>query len=416
MSPRIPVGTTFGMDASLDLEVDALVIGGGAAGLWLLDEFRRRQMRVLLIEAFKLGMGQTASAQGILHGGLKYSLAGLLSSSARMVREMPAVWQAALAGRSEPDLSSVKVRSSWCYLWRSQSLKSWTSMLAAVAALEVKPVALPDDQVPRMLAGSPRPIYRLDEPVIDSTSLLAELLRRNAGLVWQTAGPGGLQLRREQDVPVAYVRGPAGKRTATLRPRVIILAAGGGNAALREELGLGGAVMQRRPLRVALVRGDLPPLFGHCIEGAKTRVTVTSAVDREGRVVWQLGGQVSELGVGMSREAFLKFSQRELAAVLPGWQPRRLEWTEFAVDRAERSTTDGAMPGDVQVLRDGPVLTVWPTKLVMTPLLARRVIQSLDFQAEPAGDWQQRMLEQAWPAATVEPPPWERELAWIRDC
>ena len=42
------------------------------------------------------------------------------------------------------------------------------------------------------------------------------------------------------------------------------------------------------------VRGALPGLCGHAIEGAKTRVTITSDVDARGRTVWQLGGQVSE--------------------------------------------------------------------------------------------------------------------------
>src|SRR5690606_18370467 len=100
-------------------------------------------------------------------------------------------------------------------------------------------------------------------------------------------------------------------------------------------------IMQRRPLRVALVRGQLSQLNGHCVEGTKTRVTITSDVDRAGRTVWQLGGQVTEDGVAMTADDFLRHAQRELTAVLPGFRDKGFEWAEFCVDRAERSTTSG---------------------------------------------------------------------------
>ena len=405
------------MDAAHQLDADVVIFGGGCAGLWLLDELRWRGVRVLLLESGCLGAGQTASSQGILHGGLKYSLAGLLSSSARMVREMPAAWEDAIAGRAEPNLSTVRSRAGWCYLWRGQSLKSWTAMLAAVTALQVGPVTLDEKHVPPVLAGCPRPIYRLDERVIDPLSFLSVLAERNRGLIWQIEVSAGLSFdhgNTSSACPAVIVRNPRDGTVARLQPASIVLAAGEGNAALREQLGLPGQVMQRRPLRVALVRGELPRLNGHCVDGAKTRVTVTSDVDRAGRTVWQLGGQVSEDVVGLTPDEFLQLAQRELAAVLPGWRGGRLEWAEFSVNRAERSTTDGLMPGDVQILRDGPVLTVWPTKLVMAPLLSRRILDMLQVDRMNAcDDWQSSLQRHNWPAPSTSPPPWERELSWV---
>jgi hypothetical protein len=198
-----------------------------------------------------------------------------------------------------------------------------------------------------------------------------------------------------------------------LSPRSIVLAAGEGNAGLREQLGLPSDLMQRRPLRVALVRGELPALYGHCVDGAKTRVTITSDVDSAGRCVWQLGGQISEVGVGLPRDEFLKLATSELAAVLPGWRMPSLEWAEFSVDRAERSTSDGLMPGDVQILRDGNVLTVWPTKLVMAPLLSRRLLDLLEVSASAStSDWLGTLAKHDWPAPRVALAPWQRELTW----
>jgi hypothetical protein len=90
-----------------------------------------------------------------------------------------------------------------------------------------------------------------------------------------------------------------------------------------------------------------------------------------------------------------------------------LEWAEFSVNRAERTTTTGLMPGDVQIVRDGTMLTCWPTKLVMAPLLSRRICELLEIS--PSGDaaeWQAKMRSIAWPAPDVAQPPWERDLAW----
>ena len=58
---------------------DVVIFGGGVAGLWLLDELVRRGRDALLLESSRLGTGQSIAAQGIIHGGLKYSLAGAQS-------------------------------------------------------------------------------------------------------------------------------------------------------------------------------------------------------------------------------------------------------------------------------------------------------------------------------------------------
>ena len=59
------------------LRVDIAIIGGGIAGLWMLSRLRKRGYSALLIESEALGSGQTICSQGIIHGGVKYSLQGL---------------------------------------------------------------------------------------------------------------------------------------------------------------------------------------------------------------------------------------------------------------------------------------------------------------------------------------------------
>ena len=90
------------------MRLDALIFGGGAAGLWLLDRLSRDGYHVLLLEANSLGAGQTVASQGILHGDLKYAFSGLLSKSAKTIREMPSIWRDSLLGRATPNLSKTR--------------------------------------------------------------------------------------------------------------------------------------------------------------------------------------------------------------------------------------------------------------------------------------------------------------------
>ena len=100
--------------------VDLMIFGGGIAGLWTMHEASRRGYSCLLLEAFALGSGQTVASQGIIHGGLKYTLQGMMTGSARRIREMPSIWRKSLAGEQLPDLSQTEIRSNNCYLWRTE--------------------------------------------------------------------------------------------------------------------------------------------------------------------------------------------------------------------------------------------------------------------------------------------------------
>ena len=73
------------------MDLDVLIFGGGAAGLWLLAELTGKGHAAVLLESSRLGSGQTIAAQGILHGGLKYTLQGLLTPSAQHISAMPAI-------------------------------------------------------------------------------------------------------------------------------------------------------------------------------------------------------------------------------------------------------------------------------------------------------------------------------------
>ena len=161
------------------MQLDAVIFGGGAAGLWLLDELTRQGRCALLLETGALGSGQTIASQGIIHGGLKYTLQGLLTRSAQSIRDMPAVWQDCLTGRREPHLANTKVRSECCYLWRTDSVSSRLGMIGAKVGLRTASESLSIDECPDVLKNCPGSVSRLNEQVISPRSFLNDLAERH---------------------------------------------------------------------------------------------------------------------------------------------------------------------------------------------------------------------------------------------
>jgi len=404
--------------AAVPVPIDCVILGGGAAGLWTLDAVIRSGRSAILLEAGELGAGQTASSQGIIHGGFKYTLHRLLTAAASAVAPMPDRWRRSLAGEIEPDLSAVRVRAQMCHLWQTRSLRSAIGMLGARAGLRVTPDRLDDDSRPLPLRGCPGTVARIDEQVIDPLSLLHVLSSRHRGRILKIDLASGLELRGVGDGWVERVAliHPESGESLDLHPRAVVLAAGAGNERLRAMAGLPEHAAQRRPLHMMMVRGDLPALNGHCVDGAKTRVTITSAEDSGRRMVWQVGGAVAESGVDLDASALIDVAREELCAVLPGFAPiggGELEWAAYRIDRAERRTGGGLRPDDAQCLAEDAsnVITAWPTKLALVPRLADLIVGKLP---APALRFDTSVVD-GWPHPIVALPPWETaSSSWVR--
>ncbi len=399
------------------MQVDTVVLGGGIAGLWLLDELRRTGRSAVLIEREALGSAQTIGAQGIIHGGLKYTLTGLLTGSAEVIREMPAIWRDCLAGTREPDLSGVTMRAQFCYLWRTDSIASRLGMVGAKAGLRVAPRKIPRSDWPELLKGVPGDVLVMDEQVLSCASLMDKLAQRNAGrllharLATDAHDPAAALLAFEEgNVVLTH-----GEQRLVIEPTGIVLAAGAGNAALREALQLDPGTMQRRPLHMGMVRSaslakQLPWFNGHCVDGKKTRVTITSDHDELGHVVWTVGGQVSEEGVPRSEREQCAVVKRELIETIPGVDLEGAAFGTWRVDRAEPRTEGGLRPDDAYAVRDGTIITAWPTKLALAPRLAEKVIALLPPPSGAAGG-----ELRDWPAPPVARNYWHGYDAWITD-
>ncbi|HUE13150.1 MAG TPA: FAD-dependent oxidoreductase [Planctomycetaceae bacterium] len=393
------------------MQLDVLIFGGGAAGLWLLDTLFWRGARALLLETGRLGSGQTVAAQGIIHGGLKYSLQGVLTPSALQIREMPEHWRECHIGRRQPDLRGMRLRSPHCYLWRTDSFASRLAMMGARVGLNVVPQLLHEDDRPAVLARCPGPAARLDEPVIAPDSLLETLFSKHRSRILKVdAADVVWDFDSRRNVRAVRLSHPSWGRQLALTPRHVVLTAGKGNADLRRQLGLADGAMQCRALHMVLARGRLPELNGHCVDGAATRVTITSDRASAGQTVWQIGGQIAEAGVSLDERTLIQRAKAEVEATIPGIELRGVEWSTYRVDRAEGATSGRTRPETVQVVQEGNVLTAWPTKLALAPVLAERVAESLaPFESNSAIDG--AILED-WPRPEIARPPWETVRSW----
>ena len=389
-----------------NLAGSVMVLGGGIAGMWTLVRLCAEGYNAVLLESDALGAGQTRYAQGIIHGGTKYALTGKLTASSEALSNMPALWRTCLAGGGEVDLSGATLISDAHYLWSTTSLASKITGFFASRVMRARTRALPPEQRPALFRhpdfrGS---IYRLDEPVFDTISVLkamAEPLMPALIAVnddsWKLRG-SAIQFEA------------VGGQVYEIGFGKLILMAGSGNAGLLSAAGLSRPAMQLRPLKMVMVRGGLTEaVFAHCMgAGINPRVTITSHSDRDGDIVWYLGGQLAEDGVHRSDDEQIAKAQRELAELIPWLSLDAAQWATLDIDRAEVRHPDGHRPDTFYVEQQGNIITAWPTKLALAPLLAQAVVDLL------AGSAKTSHALPPWPAPRFAEFPWCEQAKWSR--
>lgn len=388
------------------MRIDVLIFGGGAAGLWCLDRFRRAGYHAILLESMALGRGQTIQAQGIIHGGGKYALRGMRDFAAvRATKEMPERWRRSLAGEVEPDLTGTRVLTDRCHLWLPRGsavawLQSWgfISVVAKTGVLSTPPEWVPDSAWPEALRGSALAVYSLAEPVITTGSLLQALAAHHRKYI-RLYDTSSVRFSEEQ-VQISEV---------FFQPRSVVLAAGEGNDELLRRAGIQGDLMQRRPLGMVLLRGALPPLFGHCIVGGKTRLTITAPTEG----IWQVGGEIAErLAHEKNMEVARRAAMSDIRRWFPGLDFSGIEIAIYRAVRAEARTADQLRPSGVHMSRVAPRMVVaWPTKLSLAPVLADEVFALVTLDLKQPGRYDEVELP-PWPTPPVARYPWE-EVEWF---
>jgi glycerol-3-phosphate dehydrogenase len=130
------------------VQVDIAIIGGGVAGLWLLNRARNAGYNAVLFEQQALGSAQTVASQGMIHGGVKYTLGGALSGASEAIADMPAHWRRCMKGEGDVDLRGTNILSDHFYMWSSQSALSKVTTFLASKALRGRVDALKKSDFP----------------------------------------------------------------------------------------------------------------------------------------------------------------------------------------------------------------------------------------------------------------------------
>lgn len=359
------------------LHTDIAIIGGGIAGLWTLNQLRNRGYSAVLFEQKALGSYQTIGSQGMIHGGIKYALAGAWSGSSEAISAMPAVWRNCLKGEGKVDLRGCRVLSEDFYLWSSASLQSRLTSFFASKMLRGRVESVAPEDFPALFRSGDfqGQVYRLVDLVLDVPSLIRALAEKQRDAIF-TIDWNGARLARHED------------RTAielgdfSLLPRKLLLTAGTGNEALIQALGGSGPAMQRRPLQQVLVKHEYTePFFGHCIGGnPNPRLTISSHRTLKGEPVWYLGGDLATDGADEDPGQLIGRARRELSELLPWIDLGRTEWQTVRLDRAEPKQSSLLRPDSAFVGEVGGVdntLVAWPTKLSLSPHLADEIERKL---------------------------------------
>ncbi len=353
--------------------LDVGIVGGGIAGLWLLNLLSRRGYSAVLFEREALGCDQTLASQGMIHGGLKYALTGHLTGASEAIAAMPSRWRACLAGDDEVDLQGVPLLSDNYFLFAGTGARNKLAGFLASRALRGRVDRLERSAWPAAFEGFDGRVYALNEFVVDTASLIRVLSEPWRDRIVQHRVSGNDTRQTEHGYRLSS---PAGEILVT----TLINCAGNGSQQLQSELGIEDLPTQQRPVKQVIVHPrHRTALHAHCITGIASdepRITITSRDDGDG-VVWYLGGHLATTGVDRSDDDQLAFAQRELAQCVPWLDWEGARWEVLWVDRAEPATTFGLRPDEASVRSQGNYIQCFPTKLTLAPDLGDKVLNVL---------------------------------------
>ncbi|GAB1263143.1 FAD-dependent oxidoreductase [Aurantivibrio plasticivorans] len=393
------------------IELDVAVVGGGIAGLWLTRRLTELGYGCALFEAKALGSDQTLASQGMIHGGIKYTLAGSLTGASESVADMPQYWQDCLKGKGDIDLSNAKTLSEHFYFWSSDSVSSKMTTFFASKSVrgrvdKVDPAHYPTLFQDKQFNGQ---LYKLQDIVMDTASVIGALSAPMSDRLFLL--PTDYRWVKNQN-GLAELHFEHADHQYIVCAQQFILCAGKGNGEILNALGIKKPKMQLRPLQQVWVKHSNPYAFyGHCLGADSTpRLTISSHASSDGRIVWSLGGSLAEQGVKQTPAQLIAAAKKELNDLFPWLDFNDAEWSTSKIDRAEAKQRNFMRPDKAFVAPADTVANVmvgWPTKLTLAPNLANEAVRLLDKKSI-----QQTALSALDPLHALETPtcgvpPWE---------
>jgi glycerol-3-phosphate dehydrogenase len=361
---------------SQTVDVDIAILGGGIAGLWLLNRLLKQGYNAVLFEQGDLGGQQTIASQGMIHGGIKYALGGALTGASEAIADMPNHWRRCLNGEGDVDLRQAKVLSEHFYMWSTASITSRVTSFFASKVTRGRVDSLSKSDYPPPFQGKhfKGSVYKLVDLVLDVPSVVQTLSDNAKGRVfsidWQQAS---WQQHSNGEVSALKLN-----NELSLRAKRFILSAGKGNGAMMAQLGIEQPAMQLRPLQQVLVKHDYPhPLYAHCMgSNPSPRLTISSHATCDGHMVWYLGGDLATEGTELPPAELIANAKAELNDLFPHIDWQQAQWATLKIDRAEPRQKGLVKPDKAFAATAKPasnVIVAWPTKLTLAPNMADEV-------------------------------------------
>ena len=369
-----------------------IIVGGGISGLWLAAELNARNIACCVIEKNALGQGQTLASQGMIHGGTKYALNGLLTKATNELSTMPERWLKALSGDSLVDLRGAKLERENQLLWSVDSIRSKLLGFFASKAMRARVARIDPSNEPAFnYPGFKGHLYLLSEPVLKLDSLVQRFSTLLDGRLFQAEVT---DLIFEQ----GHIKGI--KTNHGELEGEVILTAGEGTQSLLFQAGLTNPIMQRRPLAMAVckMKCPIPKVFGHQLgNGSKPELTISTHEIDDTQYIY-LGGQLAENGAEQTDAVVCDQAFHALAKALPWLELQIHSIRVFRINRAEPKTQQGNRPNSAFTIKNHGLTVCWPTKLALAPALSDQVIPQLS-------DTKNTQLP-LWPSATAGKYPW----------
>lgn len=361
-----------------NINVDAVIIGGGIAGLWTLASLRKKGLHAILLEKEALGSGQTLASQGIIHGGSKYALNGVITRAAKMISNMPEVWRNAMLDRSTNaiNLSKSKLLSSTQYLAPSARADSKMFTFPGSKSMASHNQAISGNDIPTSYQelGLRGNIFQLDEMVFAVQTILHCFTEQYGDFIFQANISAA-------DINSSEKQHCINTGENCINSPYVIIACGEGF----ESLQLSQPKMQKRPLQMVMMAGaNLPSIYAHFIGRSNNPLlTITSHPHPQSLsdTVWYMGGSLAEDGAHKTAAQQIAQCIKLLTHVLPnievGVGDPQVRFATQYINRAEHKQRHLSRPDDAYIHSHNNIISGWPTKLSLAPRFAEKVLAEI---------------------------------------
>ncbi len=360
-------------------EIDIVIFGAGIAGLWTFHHLKKLGYNVLLLERESIGGEQSIASQGIIHSGLKFSLAGKVSNLAKSISKMPDIWRNALNGMGDVDLSDAQINAESQQLLIPKGAFGNLTNLVAQKALGNQAHSVSHDEWSKEIknSGFNGSIIFMDEPVLDIPSVIHALAKPYKDCIKKIAAEQATQ-------PFIFLK----EHNITAK-RIIFTCADSNHIIAKGNSHDNGLETQRRPLLQGMLKPAPFPLYAHLVgKTDKPLVSITTHKTSSGELVWYLGGRAAERKKDDDPNHVYEDALKAFNKYLPNVDFSDVEWSTLPIDRIEgKSRTDGWMPDTPTIHYTDEALYCWPTKLTFAPMLSQMILEDLEkLDITPSGE------------------------------